>query len=331
MYLDTYHAKSHRCLSKKTLRIMDMIFITYCTTPSFLAALYTYFAGETGIVVFWTFGYNIIEGKYKVLVNFIGGLMYYTVYMEFPCFASLSVCVLVHHYELLLRDFHDDLKKRSLSLKISKFNKLLNKYNNIVENLLLLRDTLSKPLLAALLNGFLNLYLVLSFSLQEEVVFIMILELFILALTGVLLLTSLILCCSGIPEYMIKIKSTLAAIIDRHQVRDLTLGREIRLLERMEKKEIIYLSACDMVYFRKEFLLSAFGTFLTLQQEVTFIMILETIHVRINWCWALDIVDSLLFWDPLSTLVAIIGRNQISNLNLRQKKCVYWKDFGRKK
>ncbi|GIY87563.1 uncharacterized protein CDAR_224551 [Caerostris darwini] len=242
---------------------MDMVLITYCTAPAFLAALYTYFAGESGIVDFWTFEYNIVEGKYKVLVNFIGGLMYYTVYMEFPCFASLSVCVLVYHYELLLRNFHDDLKKRSLSIKILKCNKLLNKYNNIVENLLLLKDTLSKPLLAALLNGFLNLYLVLSYSLQQEVVFIMILELFIFALTGVLLLTSLILCCSGIPEYMIKIKSTLAALIDRHQVSDLTLGREIRLLERMEKKEIIYLSACDMVYFRKEFLLSAFGTFLT--------------------------------------------------------------------
>ncbi|GIZ01586.1 uncharacterized protein CEXT_766871 [Caerostris extrusa] len=91
----------------------------------------------------------------------------------------------------------------------------------------------------------------------------MILELFVFASTGVVFLTSLTLCCSKIPESMIKIKSTLAALIDRHQVNDLSVGREIRLLERMEKKEIIYLSAGDMVYFRKEFLLSAFGTFLT--------------------------------------------------------------------
>ncbi|GIY87559.1 uncharacterized protein CDAR_224511 [Caerostris darwini] len=300
MYLDTYPVKSHRCLSKHTLRLMDMVLITYCTAPAFLAAVYTYFAGEIGIVDFWTFGYNIVEGKYKVLVNFIGGLMYYTVYMEFPCFASLSVCVLVHHYELLLRNFHDDLKKTSLSLKMLRCNKLLNSYNSIVEILLLLKDTLSKPLLAALLNGFLNLYLVLSYILQEEVVFIMILELFIFALTGVLLLTSVILCCSGIPEYMMKIKSSLAAIIDRHQVSDATLGREIRLLERMEKKEIIYLSACDMVYFRKEFLLSAFGTVLTYGLLISptrsgICHDFETIHILSNWCSALDIADSLLF------------------------------------
>ncbi|GIY47193.1 hypothetical protein CEXT_328511 [Caerostris extrusa] len=176
---------NHIAVLAKTLRIMDMIFITYCTAPSFLAALYTYFAGETGIVVFWTFGYNIIEGKYKVLVNFIGGLMYYTVYMEFPCFACLSVCVLVHHYELLLRDFHDDLKKES-----SRRSGIYHDFGTIhirinwcsaldIADSLLFRDS----------------------------------------------------------WYMIKIKSTLAAIIDRHQVRDLTLGREIRLLERMERKK----------------------------------------------------------------------------------------------
>ncbi|GIY87560.1 uncharacterized protein CDAR_224521 [Caerostris darwini] len=93
--------------------------------------------------------------------------------------------------------------------------------------------------------------------------FASILELCVMASTGVVILTSLILFCSIIPESMIKIKNTLAALIDTHQVSDLTLGREIRLLERMEKKEIIYLSACDIVCIRKEFLLSAFGTFLT--------------------------------------------------------------------
>ncbi|GIY87557.1 uncharacterized protein CDAR_224501 [Caerostris darwini] len=91
----------------------------------------------------------------------------------------------------------------------------------------------------------------------------MFMELYVFALTGAVLLISLTLCCSRIPESMIKIKSTIAALIDKYQVSDLTSGREIRMLERMEKKEIIYLSACDMVYFRKDFLMSAFGTFLT--------------------------------------------------------------------
>ncbi|GIY47192.1 hypothetical protein CEXT_328501 [Caerostris extrusa] len=80
-----------------------------------------------------------------------------------------------------------------------------------------------------------------------------ILELCVMASTGVVILNSLTLCCSRIPESMIKIKSTLAALIERHQISDLTLGREIRLLERMEKKEIIYLTAYDMVYFKKNF------------------------------------------------------------------------------
>ncbi|GIY87562.1 uncharacterized protein CDAR_224541 [Caerostris darwini] len=243
---------------------MDMALLVCCIAPALLSAVFVYFAGEAeNLVDFWTLGYRLIEGKYKMLVNFIGGFMHFTVYMEFPCFTALSVCILVHHYELILRHFHDDLKTRNSSIKILKCHMFVNNYNNIVEKILILKDTLSTPLLAALLNGFFNLYLVLAFILQQEVSFAMIVELFVFAATGVVLLTSLTLCCSKIPDSMIKIKSTLAALIDRHQVNDLSVGREIRLLERMEKKEIIYLSACDMVYFRKEFLLSAFGTFLT--------------------------------------------------------------------
>ncbi|GIY71683.1 uncharacterized protein CEXT_247681 [Caerostris extrusa] len=177
---------------------MDVFFLAYCTAPAFLAALYAYFAGKTErLVDFWTFGCRLIEGKYKVLVNFIGSFTFFAVYTIFPCFVALSMCILVHRYQLLLHHFHDDLKKRSLSTKLLKCNKLLNKYNNIVETLLLLKETLSIPLLAALLNGFLNLYLVLSFSLQQVMKSAMFLELYVFAFTGAVLLISLTLLLFG--------------------------------------------------------------------------------------------------------------------------------------
>ncbi|GIX77751.1 hypothetical protein CEXT_413331 [Caerostris extrusa] len=98
---------------------------------------------------------------------------------------------------------------------------------------------------------------------RKEIPSFMIFELSINTLTGIVILTSLTFCCSKIPELMIKIKIAVAVLIDKHEANDLIGSKEVRLLKRMEKKEIIYMSACDMIYFKKGFLLSACGTLFT--------------------------------------------------------------------
>ncbi|GIY16070.1 uncharacterized protein CDAR_126231 [Caerostris darwini] len=83
------------------------------------------------------------------------------------------------------------------------------------------------------------------------------------AFTGVVLISLPTIYCSKIPECMSKIKITLRKLIDRLRLRHLDRVREICLLERMEKHDIVYLTACKMVDFKTSLLLSSFGSLFT--------------------------------------------------------------------
>ncbi|KAG8197540.1 hypothetical protein JTE90_007276 [Oedothorax gibbosus] len=82
------------------------------------------------------------------------------------------------------------------------------------------------------------------------------------SLTGIIILFSLTLCGSKIAETMSKIKETAGKLLVRNAKYKLQygLGNEaIYLLRRVEKNQIIHLSACGMVEIKKKFLLSAVG------------------------------------------------------------------------
>ncbi|KAG8191708.1 hypothetical protein JTE90_008773 [Oedothorax gibbosus] len=86
------------------------------------------------------------------------------------------------------------------------------------------------------------------------------------SLTGIIILFSLTLCGSKIPETMSKIKETAGKLLVRNAKYKLQygLGNEaIYLLRRVEKNQIIHLSACGMVKIKKSYLLSAIGGLFT--------------------------------------------------------------------
>ncbi|GFY70656.1 uncharacterized protein TNIN_321061 [Trichonephila inaurata madagascariensis] len=80
---------------------------------------------------------------------------------------------------------------------------------------------------------------------------------------GIFVIVSLTICNSRIPEMMLKIKATTGSIIDKYKFDKLTYKGTIDVLERMEKKDVIFMSACGMVHFKRSFLLSAFGALFT--------------------------------------------------------------------
>ncbi|GBO45833.1 hypothetical protein AVEN_41516-1 [Araneus ventricosus] len=136
-------------------------------------------------------------------------------------------------------------------------------YNIIEENVRLLKLILSTPLFVILLGSFFNLYVVLAYSRYEEVPSCMIVELVVNAFTGVGIISFLIICSSKIPENMLKIKETASLLIDKYQLNIMNKGKAICILDRIEKKNVIYLSACGMIDFKKSLLLTAFGSLFT--------------------------------------------------------------------
>ncbi|GFV33374.1 uncharacterized protein TNCV_4732971 [Trichonephila clavipes] len=100
----------------------------------------------------------------------------------------------------------------------------------------------------------------LSTSLMKEVPLYFMVDISSSAFTGVFVIISLTICNSKIPQYMLEIKATIGSLIDKHKFGKLMDRKEIAVFERMEKKDIIYMSACGMVNFRRSFLLTSFGT-----------------------------------------------------------------------
>ncbi|GIY69715.1 uncharacterized protein CDAR_219981 [Caerostris darwini] len=81
--------------------------------------------------------------------------------------------------------------------------------------------------------------------------------------TGFLMVYPLVLYCSRLSESTCRIRETAACMIDQCQF-DYFQGKKILfLLERIEKKDIIYLSACGMINFKRSFLLTAVGAIFT--------------------------------------------------------------------
>ncbi|GIY69714.1 uncharacterized protein CDAR_219971 [Caerostris darwini] len=81
--------------------------------------------------------------------------------------------------------------------------------------------------------------------------------------TGFLMVYPLILYCSRLSENMSRIRETAACLIDQCHVDYFQGKRILFLLERIEKKDIIYLSAYGMINLKRSFLLTAFGALFT--------------------------------------------------------------------
>ncbi|GBO19144.1 hypothetical protein AVEN_166038-1 [Araneus ventricosus] len=144
-----------------------------------------------------------------------------------------------------------------------KYTNIQKDYNIIEGNLRLLKLILSTPLFVILLGSLFNLYVVLTYSLHEKFPPCMIVELVVNTFTGIGIILFLIICSSKIPENMLKIKETASLLIDKYQLNIMNRGKAISVLDRLEKKNVIYLSACGMIDFKKSLLLTAFGSLFT--------------------------------------------------------------------
>ncbi|GFQ90209.1 uncharacterized protein TNCT_182451 [Trichonephila clavata] len=253
----SYFNENYACL--KTLIVLS----TYIL-PVFLAAVLAYLTREAdGVADFWALGYHIKSKSHQIVTNFVGGYIYYSVYVTYPCLFALSMFVLIHRCGVFLFKLNNDLKNIDFIVFSAKCPEFANDYNLIEEKIRLLKDVFSTSLFIILLSSFFNLYNALSFSLIEEVPLFLLVDISSSAFTGVFVIISLTICNSKIPEYMLEIKATIGSLINKHKFCKLMDRKEIDVLERMEKKDIIYMSACGMVHFRKSFLLTSFGTLFT--------------------------------------------------------------------
>ncbi|GBN74686.1 hypothetical protein AVEN_220274-1 [Araneus ventricosus] len=247
-----------RYLSRKYSRIINLLLFVIFASTIFLSAVSAYFLLEEKDSLFCTFGYNI--SRLKFVTYFICSYANYSNYLEYPCLALLSMCILIHNYGLLLLQYHKSLRDMDFSKIPANLEIILKDYNKLEENLIFLKRTLAQPLSLMLLIAILNLYTALSAVLQLEILPYKVVGLCTRAFIGVVIFLSLCFFSCRVPKYMMEIQATMGSLINKHKPKSFT---EIFLLHRIEKKDVVYLSTYGGIYFKRSFLLSAFGTLLT--------------------------------------------------------------------
>ncbi|GFQ99624.1 uncharacterized protein TNCT_200301 [Trichonephila clavata] len=189
--------------------------------------------------------------------------MLFTVYVEYPLLFAISMCAMVQLHGLYLIQLNNDLKEKNAVNLTAKLSKILNDYNSIEEKIRQLSNTLSTSLFVILLICFCNLFIILSYCLTNVIPRFLLYELCANGFTSLIIVFSVTICCSAIPENMLRIKKTAASLWDDCVLSDLEYRKCMSLLERITNKDVIYISAGGVLDFKKSFLLSSLGTLFT--------------------------------------------------------------------
>ncbi|GBN65797.1 hypothetical protein AVEN_274812-1 [Araneus ventricosus] len=252
---------------RKRFSFSYLILLLIITSPVLLATLYTYLSyGEEEVAEFFTFGYNITTESGKSCVCFFGSYMHYVVFMEYPCVIALSMCLIINRCGMILHQYNMNLNSIQLYDFPTKGVDLLKDYDLIFDTVRLLKTTLSTPLFIIFLSSSLQLYITIYNILIESVPPYYMLELITNTCTGFSILISLTLLSSRISEQLHEIQMTsqkLSNLIHQHHLNIFCGKRTLFLLERIENRDVIHLSACGMVDLKRRFLMSVFGTLVT--------------------------------------------------------------------
>ncbi|GBO02607.1 hypothetical protein AVEN_107510-1 [Araneus ventricosus] len=108
-----------------------------------------------------------------------------------------------------------------------------------------------------------NLYGALDLSLGKEIPLSLHVKYAIDAFIYSIVIVSLIIYSSEIPEAIQQIKETAGRLIEKNHLSTLSRGKDASFLERLEKKNVIFLTAGGMADLKMSLLMSIVGAFLT--------------------------------------------------------------------
>ncbi|KAF8767188.1 hypothetical protein HNY73_020176 [Argiope bruennichi] len=251
-------------LSRKCIQVTNLILVLIFSFPMALAAVYAYLAYEAeDVASLWIYGYDIYNKNYRAAVHFICSYTYFANCAGFPCHVTLSVCLLVHNYGYILIRMKKHLSTVHITDATVMHSRILEDYSIMEEKFRVLQDSLSFPLFLLLLICFLNLFTVLSAGLQLDIAAHHMVELCSCTVTGTAILFTLAYFCCKISDQAMEMKVTVGSFIDKHQFSYFKGVKDVFLLYRVEKKDVIYLSACGIINFKRNFLPSVVGTLFT--------------------------------------------------------------------
>ena len=217
-------------------------------------------------VDFWSFK-SQIEGNfyrdsflfYCYFIHYASGVM--------VLFVTFSLCTIFYRWGEVLNSYNMLLKLHLREKTQMKTVEILKDFFNIVDTLQKLDLAVSYPsffiIFYALGMVFLSLYaIVLSRKvfLEEPAYFV---EFTFNGLCGFLIVFMYSLSSSVIPQRIVEIKKTAKKYINRLGENSLHFQLLTFYLRRIEMEDTVYISACGLFYFTRQFILTAIGVTLT--------------------------------------------------------------------
>ncbi|GIY69716.1 uncharacterized protein CDAR_219991 [Caerostris darwini] len=248
-------------------RVIHFIILIIIILPFLLAALFVYLSiEEDDMVEFYTFGHYIADETSRIFICYIGSYMYYVVYMAYPCFVTLSMCVLVFRCSLYLQQFNSKLKNIQLkAFHVKRFD-IIGDYNMMLETVRLLKDSLSSPLFISLISSFLLMYVTLYNILKEDIPTFYMVELICNTISAALILAVLSIFSYRFSHNFSEVSATAGMLLtnlNQSNLLHLCDKRTLFFIKRIEKQRTVHLSACGMLEIKRSFLFTAFGTLFT--------------------------------------------------------------------
>ncbi|GBL73092.1 hypothetical protein AVEN_128245-1 [Araneus ventricosus] len=246
---------------KKWRRTINWFVIINCVSPLLLSIFHVYVTFDSSLDCF-IYEYTDLDEKLRLILLITGVYAYYVIFMKYPLLNVLSVCVLIHRSGLLLHEYDAKLKLINSSVNTSL---IFRGYFKALKVIRLLRNVLQVHLFISLVIGFLSTYVAIEYGLNQHDNYSAgyTVEAIPNVLTGVFILCSVTICSSKIPEYMSAIRETADSLIDQNIFNKCLERNTCLFLKKIAKKNVIYLSALELVNLKRQFLLSAFGALFT--------------------------------------------------------------------
>lgn len=211
--------------------------------------------------LFWKFIYRMKNKNFENVLILYGYFCACLFFVHIPVLITVTVCTMMYRCAELLKQVK---RKLDLLLKKNNLTHYATSYFYILEMLRELKSVISVPLLILLLTNFLGVFIALSsMMLIKNLETYSKFEITVSCVAGTCKLVALSLCASLIPQYMTEIRFIAEKLVERHAKQPIKKFEDIFYLKRIERKESIYMTACDVVDYDKNLILSVFGAMFT--------------------------------------------------------------------
>lgn len=246
--------------------IIGLLFILNCISLFLItaidAALSNLFEDENKIL--WQYGYRIDSTIFSNLSLIFGKFSYHLLNTYIPVLITSVICCIAYRCGEILSVFNSELENLSFMVGDSRFADTIAVYFAITDILLELKSVMSTLLFMLLMCNCTGVFTSLSCTMMySSMPYPLMLEVAVCGLGGVCMITANIYCGSFIPENITQIRVTAGRLIERYGKNSFRRGKNLFLLRRIEKKEVIYMTAGGMITIQINLLLTSFGTMLT--------------------------------------------------------------------